>query len=303
MTPNVHELVDIATLRLSALLLRDAKFFAGSTRSEPLIEVAADAQVSVDDVTTAGQHDVLVDTPLGEFEAAYMPWQWLGPERPTLIYHHGSGEQPFDFGRFSSNSFRRLFAGAEHVPANVIVVRAPFHDGSNADYVRAMGDIENFVGMLAASAGLIEGLTRRAGEETDGPVVAAGISLGGWAVNLHRAVFGTADRYVPMFAGASVGEVFVSSAYRWLTAESARRRPERVREILDFEEAFAAVDANDCTPLLARYDRIIEFDRHRISYEGMALSVTNTGHVTGALATETLRAHVLEVLGGDRGTD
>nr|WP_233340927.1 hypothetical protein [Haloprofundus sp. MHR1] len=299
MTPNIHELTDIMTVRLSGLLLHDTKFFARSIESEPLLDVAADAKTSVSDITTAGQHDVHVDTPLGTFRSSYMPWQWLGPNRPTLIYHHGSGEQPFDFGRFGSNSFRRLFVQTgEDVPANIIAVRAPFHDGSSMEYARAMGDLENFVGMLAASVGLIEALTVRTTEQTTGPVVAAGISLGGWAVNLHRATFDTADRYVPIFAGASVAEVFTSSAYRWLTAESARCQPERLREVLDFEDAFTTIDANDCTPLLARYDRIIEFDRHRSSYEGMPLSITNTGHVTGALATKTLREHISNALTG-----
>ncbi|WP_435157350.1 hypothetical protein [Haladaptatus sp. DFWS20] len=106
---NVHGLVDIGTIRLSALVVRDATFFARSLDSKPLVAVTNAADVDVADLSSAGRHDVVVDTPLGSFEAAYLPWQWLGPEYPTVIYHHGSGERPFDFGRFSSNSFRRLF--------------------------------------------------------------------------------------------------------------------------------------------------------------------------------------------------
>jgi hypothetical protein len=242
---------------------------------------------------------VTVETPVGDFEAAYLPWQWRGPEYPTLIYHHGSGEDPFDFGRFASSSFRRLFvASAREIPANVVAVRAPFHGGSNAAYARAMGEMENFVGMLAASVGLLEALATRAGERTDGPVVLAGISLGGWAVNLHRARFGTADGYAPIFAGAALGETFVSSVYRWVTGVAARDRPERVRETLDFERAFTAVGADDCRPLLARYDRIVELERQRHSYEDLPLSVLEKGHTTGSLATRTLRAHVLSALEG-----
>lgn len=296
---NVHEAVDVGTIALSGLLLRDAKFFARSLESPPLVDVATETTAAVDDIdlTRAGRRDVTVETPVGEFEAAYTPWQWRGPEYPTLVYHHGSGERPFDFGRFSSNSFRRLFGASERdVPANLVVVQAPFHDGTNREYARAMGDLENFVGMLAASTALVEAIAERARERTDGSVVASGISLGGWVVNLHRTCFRSVDRYVPIFAGAALGELFVSSAYRKLAGESARRRPERLRAILDFEEAFRAVNADDCNPLLARYDRIIEFDRQRPGYDGLPITVLNKGHVTGALATTSLREHVVRVL-------
>ena len=98
---NVHELLDVGTIELSAALARNAKFFTRSLDSRPLIEVAAESEASVDDVGRAGERIVTVDTPVGAFEAAYMPWQWRGPDYPTIIYHHGSGERPFDFGRFS----------------------------------------------------------------------------------------------------------------------------------------------------------------------------------------------------------
>jgi len=294
---NSHELLDVGTVRISALLLRDAKFFARSLDSRPLVEVASDTEVDVDHLDRAGEQTVTVDTPVGAFEAAYMPWQWLGPDYPTLIYHHGSGERPFDFGRFSSNSFRRLFVATdEAIPANLVAVRAPFHDGSNVDYARAMGELENFVGMLAASVGLVDGIATRASERTSGPVLASGISLGGWAVNLHRACFDTVDRYAPIFAGAALGEMFVSSVYRKMTADPARRRPDHLREVLDFEEEFRSVEAANCASLLARYDRIVEYDRQRPAYAGRSLSVLEKGHVTGSLATDRLREHVLRAL-------
>lgn len=294
---NVHELIDVGTVQLSALLLRDATFFARSLDSRPLVEVAGESEASVDDLRRAGERAVTVDTPIGTFEAAYLPWQWRGPEYPTLVYHHGSGERPFDFGRFSTNSFRRLFVAVdEAIPANLVAVRAPFHDGSNMDYARAMSDLENFVGMLAASVGLVDAIATQASERTSSPVLASGISLGGWVANLHRACFDTVDQYIPIFAGAALGEMFVSSVYRKMTAESARRRPDHLREVIDFEEAFRAVEPANCVPLLARYDRIIEYDRQRPSYEGMSLSVLDKGHVTGSLATGRLREHILRVL-------
>jgi hypothetical protein len=48
-------------------------------------------------------------------------------------------------------------------------------------------------------------------ERSDALVVLVGTSLGGFAANLHRTCFGTADRYVPLLAGAAFGQLFVSS--------------------------------------------------------------------------------------------
>ncbi|WP_276258848.1 hypothetical protein [Haloglomus litoreum] len=294
---NHHELLDVASVRLAALVAGDARYFSRSLEGPSLHGAAAAATVAdgVGDLRHAGVETVDVDTPAGTFAAAYLPWQWHGPDHPTLVYLHGSGERPFDFGRFGSNSFRRLFVGAD-VPANLIAVRAPFHEGSNREYLREMGDLENFVGMLAASTGLVDALVDRASEVTEGPVVVSGISLGGWTVNLHRACHGSADRYAPLLAGAAPGELFVSSAYRHLTATAALERAAHLRDRLDFEAAFTAVEAADCDPLLGRYDRIVEFDRQRDGYAGLPLAVLETGHVTGALATERLREHVLGAL-------
>ena len=195
---NRHELIDVATIRFSGFLLGETKFFARSVDAPPLVDVTTETTPPVDEVgdpSTAGRCDVVVDTPLGTFKTAYLPWQWLGPDYPTLVYHHGSGERPFDLGRFSTNSFRRLFLGVEEdLPINLIAVRAPFHEGSNREYAKAMGEMANFVGMLAASVGLLEALTERIADRTDELIALSGISLGGWTVNLHRACFGSADR-------------------------------------------------------------------------------------------------------------
>ena len=298
---NRHEFVDVATTRLSALLVGDAKVFAGSLDSPRIGDVVAGSRVpdlGGVDLDDPAVRSVDVETPVGTFEAAYRPWRWLGPEHPTLLYHHGSGEDPLDFGRFSSNSFRRLFdGGAFDVPVNLLALRAPFHDGSTRAYARAMGELSNFVGMVASSTALVEGLRAGLVEAGCPAVTVSGISLGGFVTNLHRAYledarFGAADRYVPMFAGAALGEMFVSSVYRWMTGELARSNADRLREVLDFVDAFHAVESGGCSPLLARYDRIAEYDRQLPSYAGMDVAVLEKGHVTGALATGSLRTHL-----------
>lgn len=290
---NRHELLDIATISASKLLLRGGGFFSRSLASPPLEAVVHDATVDLEALRAGNVEMVDAQTSVGAFRTAYRVVRWTGADAPTLIYHHGSGERPFETEWFSSNSVRRIFgADGEAIPANLIVLRAPFHDRSSSAYVRAMGDLANFVGMLAASTALLETVTDRLERRGCPAVLASGISLGGWVVNLHRAVYGSADRYVPVFAGARLDELFLSSIYRKLAAESARTNPDVLRRVLDFEPAFRAVDADDCVPLLARYDRIIEFETQRPAYEDHDLAVLEKGHVTGSLATDDLRQHV-----------
>lgn len=302
---NRHELLDAASISLASLLLRDVKFFSNSRSSPPIGETAARARSSLETVRIGGVQDVTVETSAGTFRGAYRVDRWNGPEAPTVVYHHGSGEDPFATGRFASSSFQRLFESDDGLGGdlNLVAIRAPFHDRSSRAYARAMGDLSNFVGMLATSTAIFEDLRRTLGEWGCTPLVASGTSLGGWVVNLHRAFYGGFDRYVPLLAGAKPSATFTSSAYRRLVADDARADPEALADRLDFHREFAAVDAADCSPLLARYDRIVEFDVQRSAYEGMSVGVIEKGHVTGALASEALRSHVaraIEEAGGGR---
>ena len=270
---NRHEFIDVSTISMSELLLRNSRFFSQSLSSAPIGDVIRGTAIDIEDFRTGGVQEISASTPIGEFQAAYLVSQWRGSDAPTLLYHHGSGEQPFDLGRFSSNSFHRIFGTNFDRNVNLIVLRAPFHDRSNREYIRAMGDLENFVGMLATSAALMEALADQLRDTGCSAILAAGISLGGWAVNLHRAYYDGVDRYVPVFAGAQLGEMFVSSIYRKLVAESTRANPEVLRTVLDFEDAFTSNDADNCDPLLARYDRIIEFETQRFAYEGSNIGI------------------------------
>lgn len=49
----------------------------------------------------------------------------------------------------------------------------------------------------------------------------------------------------------------------------------------------------DCSPLLTRYDRIVEYDVQRSGYEGFPVAVLDKGHITSALAADALRWHLL----------
>jgi len=130
---------------------------------------------------------------------------------------------------------------------------------------------------------------QRLRSDGSGPVIVAGISLGGWSTNLHHAAFASADASAPIFAGAALAETF-------LTAAGALAAPELVRAALNFEASFAQGDQGRVHPLLARHDQYIDLDRQSASYVGVDLHVIEAGHVTGTLDAARLRAHLLEVV-------
>ncbi len=156
-----------------------------------------------------------------------------------------------------------------------------------------MGDLGNFSAMLSVSVQLIEQLVSFIHERTTADVIVSGISLGGWVANLHHAFYNSAEWYKPLLAGAGLAEVFLDSIYTKLTAPLAKKSPEQVRRILNFDDEFASVNNCNVFPLLGLYDQIIRFERQKQCYDAERITVVKKGHISGALAFKQLREHVL----------
>lgn len=275
------------------------KYFFRSLKSPGVVELARQTSFAGELPLTPGIHEAPARSPVGALDPAYMVAREPGSRASALIFLHGNNERPFDLRKRAKNTLSRIFpelrSGAE-LPCDVLVVRAPFHAGSLRQYGEAMGDLRNFAATVAASAALTEQLVQRLRFDGSGPVLVAGISLGGWSSNLHHAAFATADATAPIFAGAALAETFLTSAYRRLTAAQALAAPEIVRAVLNFEDRFAQVDQRRVHPLLARHDQYIDFQRQSASYVGADIDVIEAGHVTGTLDVARLRAHLLEVM-------
>lgn len=294
---NHHTLLDETAVRAAALAVGRHRFFAESVAGPTVLEAVASARADVDGLERNGVRTVAVETPAGTLEAAYLVYQWLGPDHPTVIYNHGSNERPFDLGRLARHTFKDVFVVDQGVvPANVAVVRAPFHDGSVRDYAKRLARLENFTSMLAASVSVTEALRAA----LSGPVVVAGFSLGGWVTNLHRIEYGSADGYAPMFAGAALDDLFTESAYRVMVGEAGRDNPEALEATLNFEDALRDADAGHLAALLGRHDRYVRFAVQREAYDPGDLAVCDAGHITGALASDRLRSHVRGVVDAAR---
>ncbi|KAB1190461.1 hypothetical protein GJR96_15900 [Haloferax sp. MBLA0076] len=290
-----HALIDRATVRLGSLFVGGNRFFARSVDAPRVEEMLPSVSVSVPTLAGEGIHEISAETPVGTLGVGIKVVQWCGPDYPTIVYHHGNDERPFSSSRFSPNTFRDLLVDhADHLEMNVIGLRAPFHDGTTRDYARKMGDLSNFVAMLATSVAAIDGIVDQ--QEDSVPVAVAGVSLGGWVTNLHRAYEGTADVYIPMLAGAELGKLFTRSTYRRLLGRAGRENPTAVEQTLDFGEDLRDNGTGTVYPLLARHDQYIEYERQRRAYDESNLLVVDRGHITATLNPTPLREHLLGVL-------
>lgn len=291
---NLHASLD--NLSVKAAALSKFRFFSNSLESPEFREHLKAIELDVPRIQGEGYYEVPARSLVGAMDPAFHVAQWRGSEFPTLIYHHGNNERPFDYGPASKNSFKNIFLSKkEEIPANLISLRAPFHR-SLKEYFQASVSLSNWIAMLATSTALLENLVRSAHERLSSPIVVAGLSLGGWVVNLHRSHCGSADIYCPMLAGAALDDVFLASAYQALTAETALHAPNAIKSLLNFEIEFLQAPEMNVHPLLARHDQIIRFTRQRQSYGKHLVTVIEKGHVSAALAHDLLRAHVLKAM-------
>lgn len=294
---NKHILVDNITASLGGLIARRKKFFANSVQSASFEKQVANIIVDCPVFNEKGTYELKAKTFAGELDCAFMVVRWLGNDFPTIIYHHGNNERPFVFKKSAKNSFYNIFINAkDRIDANLIVVRAPFHNGSLKQYQNNMVNLSNFTAMIATSVKLNEEIIEKVRRISSKPIITTGISLGGWVTNLHRAIYNSSDAYVPFMAGAFLGELFLKSKYRKMVSKNALNNPDKIRRILNFHDIFEKRRNHNVSPLLAKYDQFVEYDVQEKSYQGYPLKAIECGHITGAISSRVLREHILLVI-------
>jgi predicted esterase YcpF (UPF0227 family) len=296
---NIHAILDNVAVNISAFALGKHKFFSESIESSPLAEHLKSITVQMPTIKGPGRYSIVADTLVGKLEPAFMITQWKGENYPTVLYHHGNTERPFDFRCCSPNTFKNIFLTAKQpIQANLIALSAPFHRSTIMDYLRKLSELANVVALLSVSVKLIEELVAYLKEHGSHSVMVAGISLGGWITNIHRAYFNTAHVYVPLLAGAKLGDIFSTSIYHKMTGRLAQEHPEVLKKALNFEDRYKRIRDDNVFPVLARYDQIIQYDRQRVCYDERAIKTLEKGHITGSFAHHNLRAHILKHLKG-----
>lgn len=294
---NKHIFLDNLTASIGALVSGKKKFFSKSIESESFETLIKSVEINLPEITGEGIFTPEAKTPAGIPDPAFRVEKWLGSDYPTIIYHHGNNERPFDYSRKAKNTFYHIFVKErEAFAANLIVVRAPFHNCSLGEYQEKMTELRNFMLMIAVSVRLNEALIASVSPGNEFPVITSGISLGGWVTNLHRSFFNSSGIYAPLMAGTFLGELFIQSKYKKMTGQEALKNPGKIRKLLNFNDSFDAIRTANVFPLLAKYDQFIQYEVQKNSYSDHPVKIIDAGHVTGALSVDALRSHLKDVL-------
>lgn len=294
---NKHIIADRLAITVSKLLTGKKKFFSKSLVAHSFEEHFHHIDLRVPELIQESEFEIKANTFAGQVDPAVKVVQWMGYDFPTIIYHHGSNERPFDFSDDAKNTFYRVFMRwPRRIPANLILVRAPFHNGKFSHYLEKMTELNNFMAMLTVSVRITEWIVRQFRRRSQSDIIVAGISLGGWVTNLHRAYFNSAQAYVPIMAGAKLADLFITSNYRKLCGKNVIKEPEKLRRKLNFFTEFRKVTSTNLYPLLARNDQYVEYYVQKPAYNGFPLRTIDRGHITGTLSPGLCREHILEVL-------
>jgi len=285
---SIHALIDDLAIGLRVLFTD--KFYRDGVETPPFSDHLEALELKLPPVEAAGDYEVKANTLVGEMCPGFRVHQWKGIEVPTVIHHHGAGEIPFDRG------FNGIFSRKKgRIEANLILIRAAFHR-SWKEFSQGNHTLASWVALLATSVSLIERLVARVRSKGSGPVLVAGVSMGGQIANLHHLHFNSADVYTPLLSGVAMAEAFEDSAYRKSISSEALERLTELREILNFEERFMEADQGNVFPLLARFDRVVRYEKHKRCYNGRPLVTLNRGHITGSFSYSSLRKHILSHL-------
>lgn len=295
---NIHIFIDRSVVKLMKLVAGNRRLFGKSIESRSFEELVRTIQIKVPVIKGVGLYEVEAQTPQGIMNPAFKVVRWLGNDYPTVIYHHGNSEKPFKFRKFARNTFFNVFLNTTvPVEMNLIALCSPMHTIPMSEYKSKLTELGNFISAIAVMPILVENIISQLKPKVTKPIIVSGISFGGFVTNLHRAFFNTADRYIPLLAGSAMNELFFKSAFKDLASDILLQYPEKIKQMLNFDEPFMKNKDKNLFPLLGRYDQFVNFEIHSRCYEGHPLHVVEKGHVTTAYSAETMRKHIFENAG------
>ncbi|MBS4032546.1 MAG: hypothetical protein KGZ63_14155 [Clostridiales bacterium] len=157
----MHVFLDKYSVAMAAIVLKNAKWFRESVDSPGFEEHLNNIKLTLPKFKGEGFYEVEAESLAGNLDPAFHVAKWLGPEYPTIIYHHGNNERPFNYGATSKNSFKLIFLSKKDMfDANLISLRAPFHKQSMKFYLDKIGKLSNFTAMLSVSVKMVEALVQ-----------------------------------------------------------------------------------------------------------------------------------------------
>ena len=284
---NIHEFVDNFSMSIAGKTVKK-KYFSKNVSSRKVKDWFEVLMLEIPSIDGEGHHRIKVEHDGCVHVAGIHIDQWQGKDYPTIIYHHGAAEGSYDF------SFKRILSKHKSdIKANLIGIQALFNQ-SNKEFMDSISNLSNYTMMLAASVLMVEQIIKNLRQTSDSKITVTGTSLGGFVTNLHFTYFNSADRYVPLLAGARIGDALMDSAYSNVMSEYGKSHSGDIIEILNFDEDFGKRNQDNLFPLLASYDQIVKYSVQSQDYEKSQLESIPFGHSTGATRYSLLRQHILK---------
>lgn len=269
-------------LYLWGLRARHKPAFHGGLDSPALADHLQVLDVELPELPGSGRVPCEVTTLMGQVRMAVSVQSLAPPTEPVLIFHH-------DFGDSADEALRRAFRHYDGPALTVIGVEAPFH-GTHGEAMSGLVSLMAYLTMLAAPVAVTEKLLEF-GHLAQAPVRAvAGFGQGGYISNLHHMIYNSAEVYVPFMAGAAPAEVFLNALP---TAGAVRRKPAKLRQLLNFDEAWRAHAHPNVFPVLGSADLINRFDAQARSYGDTPIEVWNASHMETMRHPERLRQKIV----------
>ena len=295
---NIHSLIDEQSLKVVAGLKKNLRYFSEDTDSKRLVDLPAETHISIPTITKEGYLQAEGTCDGVSLDPGFLIYRWVGPEAPLVIYHHGAAEGKFDFG------FKRIFRKTIFRTSNInlIAVKGPFC-GSNIEFFRHIPSLKRYTALVSGSVVTVEEIISFFRGISDRAVTLSGTSLGGMVACLHALAFGSADMYLPLYAGPEAGEIFINSAYSVMTDDTAKKEhADTLRHVLNFGREFRETGRLNVFPALGKYDRIFDFDLHSAFFQPKTVTVFDKGHSTGGSASGQLADYIYtRMAGGHRG--
>ncbi len=287
---NWYSLIDNLSMNIASLATRKYAYFSQDVAGSRISDLLKLITFSIPIIENAGHYTTMIGYNGTRNEAGFHVAQWKGFDYPTIIYHHGAAEGSYDL------SFNKILANERNlIDANLICIQAMFNH-NNLEFMQSIRSLANYCLLLASSTKLIEAIICQIRTKSCANIVVAGTSLGGFVTNLHCTYYQSADSYVPLLAGARLGDVFLDSAYSKVTAKSALSHKHKILGCLNFEIDFKEQNRSKVFPLLSKYDQIITYDVHRQDFKPDTVRTILYGHATGATKFKMLREHILSHL-------
>ena len=287
---NIYALFDNFSMSVASIVTGKNKYFSKDLSSKRISELLTLIEIDIPAINGEGYYTakVLYDG-LNE-EAAFRVEQWKGANYPTIIYHHGAAEGSYDL------SFNKILAQKKHIiNANLIGVQAVFNH-SNKEFIKSIQYLANYTLLLASSAKLIDEIINQIRQKGKSKVIVSGTSLGGFVTNIHFTYYHSAELYIPLLAGARLGDVFIDSAYSKVTSREIKHNDKKIKAILNFDDDLKSRDQKNIFPLLSKHDQIIKYDIHSQDFLSDHITTIPYGHSTGATKFQLLRDQILKKL-------